>query len=71
MQKFRGRGLVLVLSALVGLAGSAWGAESPIGRKVEAFTLKDFRGKEHSLTTLLAKHKGVAVVFIGTECPLV
>ncbi|HEV3301624.1 MAG TPA: redoxin domain-containing protein [Planctomycetaceae bacterium] len=71
MQKFRGRRLVLVVAALVGLSGSAWGAESAVGRKVEPFTLKDFRGKEHSLKEMLAQHKGVAIVFIGTECPLV
>ncbi|HEV3416948.1 MAG TPA: redoxin domain-containing protein, partial [Pirellulales bacterium] len=71
MQKFRGRRLVLVLAALVGLAGSAFGAESAVGRKVESFTLKDFRGKEHSLKEILAQRKGVAIVFIGTECPLV
>jgi peroxiredoxin len=71
MQKFRGRRLVLVLAALVGLAGSALGAESAVGRKVEPFTLKDFRGTEHSLKEMLAKHKAVAVIFFGTECPLV
>src|SRR5580692_10234424 len=71
MQKFRGRRLVLVVAALVGLNGSAWGAESAVGRKVESFTLKDFRGKDHSLKEMLAQHKGVAVIFVGTECPLV
>jgi peroxiredoxin len=71
MQKFRGRRLVLAIVALVGLSGSAWAAESAVGRKVEPFSLKDFRGREHSLATMLRQHKGVAVVFLGTECPLV
>ncbi len=71
MQKFRGRQLALVVAALVGLTGSAWCAESAVGRKVEPFALKDFRGKEHSLKEMLAHHKGVAIIFVGTECPLV
>jgi peroxiredoxin len=71
MQKFRGRRLFVAIALLVGLTGSAVGAESAVGRKVEPFTLKDFRGKEHSLKELLAHHKGVAVIFVGTECPLV
>ncbi len=70
MQHFRGRRLVLSVALLMGLAGSAWGAESAVGRKVDPFTLKDFRGKEHSLNDVLAQHKGVAVIFLGTECPL-
>jgi len=70
MQDFRGRRLVLVAAALVGLAGSAFGAETTVGRKVEPFTLKDFRGADHSLSDILAHHKGVAVIFLGTECPL-
>src|SRR5579862_1848159 len=70
MQKFRGRRFVVVIAALAGLAGSAWGGDSIVGRKVEPFTLHDFRGKEHSLATMLRQHKGVAVIFLGTECPL-
>jgi peroxiredoxin/mono/diheme cytochrome c family protein len=71
MQHFRGRRLVLSAALLVGLAGSISAAESTVGRKVEPFALKDFRGKEHSLKDLLAHHKGVALIFVGTECPLV
>ena len=70
MHKFRGRRLVFAAALLVGLTGSAFGVESAVGRKIDPFTLQDFRGKEHSLATILAQHKGVAVIFLGTECPL-
>jgi peroxiredoxin len=43
--------------------------KSPLGRKINSFSLQDFRGKEHSLKD----HKDaklVVVAFIGTECPL-
>ncbi|HEV8001406.1 MAG TPA: redoxin domain-containing protein, partial [Planctomycetaceae bacterium] len=70
MQSFRGRRLACVAAVLVGLAGTAFGGQSSVGRKVEPFALKDFRGAEHSSKELLTKHKGVAVVFLGTECPL-
>jgi peroxiredoxin len=77
MHTHRERRAVWVALAIVGLAGSAWGAgagtpsQPAVGRKVAPFTLQDYRGKEHSLAALLAEHKsGVAVVFIGTECPL-
>lgn len=48
-------------------AGSA--AEGPIGKKIEDFSLHDFRGKVHSLKDY-ADSKGVVVAFIGIECPL-
>src|SRR6202034_688449 len=77
MHTHRERRAVWAALAIVGLAGSAWGAgagttsQPAVGRKVAPFTLQDYRGKEHSLAALLAEHKsGVAVVFIGTECPL-
>ncbi len=70
MHKFRGRRLVFAAALVVGLAGSTFGVESAVGRKIEPFKLQDFRGAEHSLAALLAHHKGVAVVFLGTECPL-
>jgi peroxiredoxin/mono/diheme cytochrome c family protein len=44
--------------------------QSPIGRKIENFTLRDFRGKETSFDDF--KDAPVVVVaFLGTECPLV
>jgi peroxiredoxin len=69
MQQFRGR-LICVAAVLLGLAGSVLGAQSSVGQRVQPFTLKDFRGKDHALKELLAQHKGVAVIFLGTECPL-
>lgn len=44
-------------------------AQSPIGRKVEKFTLPDFRGGDFSLADLQDK-KLVIVAFWGTQCPL-
>ena len=42
---------------------------TPIGKKVENFTLPDFHGKPRSLSEL--DGKVVALVFLGTECTLV
>ncbi len=58
----------------VGLLFPASGAmaappETPLGRKIENFTLNDFRGKSHSLADF-KKSKLVVVAFLGTECPL-
>jgi peroxiredoxin len=43
-------------------------ADSPIGRKIEKFTLPDFHGNNHSLDDF--EGKPVVVAFVGTECPL-
>ncbi|MEX2286715.1 MAG: redoxin domain-containing protein [Planctomycetaceae bacterium] len=43
--------------------------KSPVGRKVENFTLKDYRGKTHSLDDYKSS-KLVVIAFLGTECPL-
>jgi peroxiredoxin/mono/diheme cytochrome c family protein len=42
---------------------------SPIGRKIENFTLADYRGKPHSLDDF-RDSKLVVVAFTGTECPV-
>jgi len=42
---------------------------SPIGKKIENFTLKDYRGKQVSLADYKEK-KLVVVAFLGAECPL-
>ena len=48
---------------------TATGAErSRLGKHIDAFSLRDFYGKEHSLATCDADL--VVVVFLGTECPL-
>lgn len=41
----------------------------PIGTKVEAFELMDFRGRSYS-SQEFAKAPAMALVFLGTECPL-
>jgi len=51
----------------------AWGKESvqplPPGQQISTFKLPDFRGKEWTLGEYKDK-KAVAIVFLGTECPL-
>lgn len=44
-------------------------AKPPVGQHVVDFTLRDFRGKAHSLRDLKDR-KLVVVVFLGTGCPL-
>ncbi len=52
-----------------------WGAaasvadDSPIDRQIENFSLRDYRGKLHSLDDF-ADAKLVVVAFVGVECPL-
>ena len=61
---------LLALSALVAVAPIAQANdESPIGKKIENFTVRDFRGKQVSLDDF-ADSKYVVVAFLGTECPL-
>ena len=56
--------------AVVVLAGSvAQAADGPIGKKIADFTLRDYRGMERSLSDY-DDRAAVAVVFIGTDCPL-
>src|SRR4051794_10131309 len=54
---------------LVTVSGASAAEPSPLGRKVDNFTLKDYRGKEHSLDGL-KDSKLVVLAFLGTECPL-
>jgi len=42
---------------------------SPIGRKIDAFKLNDFRGAEHDVSSWKSS-EFVVVAFLGTECPL-
>ena len=60
--------IALTLTLLAGAAPAAE-TESPLGRKVEGFTLQDFRGKDHALEDF-RESKLVVVAFLGTECPL-
>ncbi len=66
------RGIVLVscIAATFVISAPANGSDSAMGHKVAFFSLKDYRGKEHSLAALLHAKKAVAIIFLGTECPL-
>jgi peroxiredoxin len=63
------RGLAL-LTLLIALAACAASAEQPAGGQIHDFTLPDSTGKQVSLSDFKDR-RAVAVVFIGTECPLV
>src|SRR5262249_17839897 len=60
--------LALAIACCGASAMAADAAGTPIGKKVENFTLPDFHGKSHSVSDY--KDKVVVVAFIGTECPL-
>ncbi len=62
---------LLLLAGLVLATQTVLAAETktPVGHKVDDFTLEDFRGTKHSLADY-AKSKAVVIVFLGTECPL-
>jgi peroxiredoxin len=60
-------GSFLCVCSLLGIAGE--NGKSPVGRKIEDFTLKDPRGKEYSLEDFKGQ-KLVVVAFLGCECPL-
>ena len=64
--------VALVCIAQVCSAQSARAADdaSPLGRKIESFTLQDHRGGKHSLAAP-GKHRATVIVMLGAECPLV
>jgi peroxiredoxin len=50
-------------------AGQAMAADTePLGKQIADFTLRDFRGKERSLSEF--QGRPLAVVFVGCDCPL-
>ncbi len=61
--------LVASLVLASGLSASAEETQSLIGRQIDGFELKDFRGETHQLSDY-ADSKLVVVAFLGTECPL-
>ena len=62
--------LVSLFVATVARAeAEASGHEPILGREIEGFSLKDFRGKEHALSDYEDK-RAVVAFFMGTECPL-
>lgn len=66
---------IFVGTILFGIACVAHGADSvdapatPIGRKVDDFTLQDYLGAKYALSDWPDK-KAIVVVFLGAECPL-
>jgi peroxiredoxin len=60
--------LALVLSGLLAMAAAEETA-SPVGKKVDNFQLRDYRGAERSLQDF-ADQELVVLVFTGTECPV-
>src|SRR5262245_17146679 len=58
--------LLLLLAPLPALAGDQ---ASAVGKKIENFTLHDYRGAERSLAEFAGK-KAVVVVYIGCGCPV-
>jgi peroxiredoxin len=63
--------VTILFAALAVLVAQAKAAEptDTLGRKIDNFELRDFRGKTHALTELAHKEL-VVVVFLGCECPL-
>jgi len=72
MQK-RALFILLATSLLLASNGRSGSAEeagkSPLGQKVHAFELKDFRGKSYLLDDFKTS-RAIVLVFLGTECPL-
>ncbi len=62
-------GAIAIGSAQSGLCDDAIGQKSPIGRKVNDFTLRDAAGKSSSLADFADK-QAVVIAILGTECPL-
>ena len=70
----RSRLSLTLMLGCVGVGTIAFGGDvsrtpTALGHKTENFTLNDFYGKSHSLAEFKDK-KLVAIVFLGTECPL-
>src|ERR1700684_559530 len=70
----RSRLSLTLLLGCVGVGTIAFGGDvsrtpTTVGHKTDNFTLNDFYGKSPSLAEVKDK-KLVAIVFLGTECPL-
>lgn len=71
-RRFQNLGLALLLGTSLVLSGARMvraEAAAVLGKSVQNFALKDYRGKEWSLDQF-AESKAVVLVFLGTECPL-
>src|SRR5262245_45486894 len=58
---------LLLILAVTPVAKTA--VSSPVGKKIDTFEIRDFRGTSHKLEDL-AGSKVLVVAFLGTECPL-
>ncbi len=56
-------------SRAAGDAAEGAATRSVLGRQMENFTLKDYRGRSHQLVDY-AEHRVLVVAFLGTGCPL-
>lgn len=61
--------VVTALSLAASIVLAPANPPAALGKKIEGFTLKDFRGKEHTLKDF-GNNRFTVVVFLGTECPL-
>lgn len=60
---------ILLSTILLLAAAPLEAAESPLGRQVQDFSLRDYRGKLHGLADY-ADRPLVVIAVLGTECPL-
>ena len=61
---------LIILWSIFGLSGEMVGADQTrIGKQIEEFSLRDYRGKVHSLNEY-AESKILVVAFLGNDCPL-
>ncbi len=62
---------LLLLLASIGLAAPAVAGDAVdiVGRKIDGFSLRDFRGKTHTLDDQRDKQV-VVVLFLGCDCPI-
>jgi peroxiredoxin len=68
MRKSLGVQWLVVALGTLGAASAAAG-EPRVGRIIDEFALRDFRGKQHALSEL-ADSRLVVVAFLGVDCPL-
>lgn len=61
--------LIVIVSALETHVLAAEAPQVPVGAKVPAFALKDFRGHEHRIAPT-DEAKVTVIAVLGTECPL-
>jgi peroxiredoxin len=57
-----------LVALLIGPSSAIAAEATPLGKKIDNFSARDFRGKETSLAEF-ASSKLVVVAFVGTECP--